>query len=76
LLTSEERHLLNRLSVFAGGFTLDAAEKVCGGTGIIPDAVLDLVSGLVDKSLLIAYQGWWVGDSVSLKPSANTPPLA
>ena len=52
LLSDGERMLLRRLSVFAGGWTLDAAEGVCEGNGIDRYAVLDLLTGLVDKSLV------------------------
>jgi predicted ATPase/DNA-binding CsgD family transcriptional regulator len=52
LLSDGERALLRRLSVFAGGATLDAAEQVCPGEGIDRDDLLDLVTGLVDKSLV------------------------
>lgn len=52
LLDRNERTLFRRLAVFAGGFTLAAAERVCGGDGIDPDAVVDLLGGLVDKSLV------------------------
>ena len=51
LLSGGEQALLRRLSVFSGGWTLDAAEVVCGG-GIEPGAVLHLLTGLVDKSLV------------------------
>jgi len=61
LLTEAERLLLRRLSVFAGGWTLDAAEAVCSGAdgfhageGIEDWEVLDLLTGLVDKSLVVA----------------------
>jgi predicted ATPase/DNA-binding CsgD family transcriptional regulator len=54
LLDEPERILLRRLSVFAGGFTLEPAEAVCSGEGI--DEVLDLLSHLVDKSLLLAEE--------------------
>jgi predicted ATPase len=51
LLTDRERALFGRLSVFAGGWTLEAAEAVCAGGGIDAADVLDLLSRLVDKSL-------------------------
>jgi predicted ATPase/class 3 adenylate cyclase/DNA-binding CsgD family transcriptional regulator len=54
LLGEAERIMLRRLAVFAGGFTLDAAEAVCSGDGIEPLEVLDLLTGLVDKSLVVA----------------------
>jgi predicted ATPase len=50
LLSEPERTLFNRLSVFVGGFTLEAAEAVCGVSGI---DVLDLLTALVDKSLVL-----------------------
>jgi hypothetical protein len=43
-----------RLSVFAGGWTLEAAEAVCAGTEIAPEEILDLLAQLVDKSLVVA----------------------
>jgi non-specific serine/threonine protein kinase len=52
LLSAEERLLLNRLSVFPGRWSLDAAEKVCGGNGIDESDMLDLHSKLVSKSLI------------------------
>ncbi len=52
LLRDGERALLRRLSVFAGGWTLDTAERVCPGEGIDRYDVLDLLAGLVDKSLV------------------------
>ncbi|MCP2242686.1 ATP-binding protein [Lentzea aerocolonigenes] len=53
LCTPPEQILWARVSVFADGFDLDAAEAVCAGDGIDPHQVLDLVAGLVDKSILI-----------------------
>src|SRR5215218_854902 len=52
LLSEEEQALLGRLSVFAGGFTLEAAEEVCSGEGIESEEVLDLLTRLADKSLV------------------------
>ena len=53
LLTSEERQLFARLAIFSGGFDMDAATAVCGGSPINPDQMLDKVQGLLDKSLLV-----------------------
>lgn len=52
LLTESERALFRRLSVFIGGVSLEAAERVCAGEGVATDDVLDLLSQLVDKSLV------------------------
>ncbi len=52
LLSPSEQALLKRLSVFRGGCSLEAAEAVCCGGGIESVDVLDLLSRLVDKSLL------------------------
>jgi non-specific serine/threonine protein kinase len=54
LLSEPEQVLLQRLSVFAGGCSLSAAETVCTGDGIERDRVLDLLSSLVNKSLVTA----------------------
>jgi predicted ATPase len=54
LLTAPEQQLLRRLSVFADGFQLDAAEAVCAGGDLDVFAVTDLVVSLVDKSLVVA----------------------
>ena len=53
LLTEPERILFRRLSVFIGGWPLEAAEQVCAGKGVEQLDVLDLLSRLVDKSLVI-----------------------
>ncbi|MGH3087340.1 MAG: ATP-binding protein, partial [Rubrobacteraceae bacterium] len=57
LLDEPEQKLFHRLSVFAGGFSLEAAEEACSGEGIERDDILDLLSRLVDKSLVIAGAG-------------------
>ncbi len=56
LLREDEQIVLDRLSVFAGGFDLQAAEAVCGADPIAPEDVLDLVNSLVDKSLIMVEQ--------------------
>jgi predicted ATPase len=57
LLTEPERALFRRLSVFAGGCTLAAAEVVGSAGEIASTSVLELLSHLVDKSLVIAREG-------------------
>jgi predicted ATPase/class 3 adenylate cyclase len=54
LLEMPEQQLLDRLGVFAGGFTLEAAENVAGGAGIDADEVLELLAALVAQSLVVA----------------------
>jgi hypothetical protein len=54
LLTGPEQALLARLAVFASGCTLEAAEAVCSGEGIDPDAVFELLAALVARSLVVA----------------------
>src|SRR5215208_7121295 len=54
LLSESEQVLFRRLSVFAGGWTLEAAEAVGSDDGIEKRNILDLLSGLVDKSLVVA----------------------
>jgi predicted ATPase/DNA-binding CsgD family transcriptional regulator/ADP-ribose pyrophosphatase YjhB (NUDIX family) len=53
LLSEPERRLFERLSVFAGGWTLEAAEAICVGKAIASAAVLDLLGSLVMKSLVL-----------------------
>jgi non-specific serine/threonine protein kinase len=53
LLAPEERILFRRLAVFAGGWSLAAAEAVSASDGLADDEVLDWLSGLVDKSLVV-----------------------
>jgi len=54
LLSPEESCLLHRLSVFAGGCTLEAAEAICAGDCLEQAQVLELLGTLVNKSMLIA----------------------
>ncbi|MGK8522110.1 BTAD domain-containing putative transcriptional regulator [Nocardia asteroides] len=59
LLTAAERMVLRRLSVFSGGASLEAAERVCAGTGggrneaVDTGEVLELLTALTEKSLVI-----------------------
>jgi predicted ATPase/DNA-binding SARP family transcriptional activator/DNA-binding CsgD family transcriptional regulator len=53
LLDDPEKRLFGRLAVFAGDWSLEAAEAVCPGEGIGHGDVLDLLGGLVDKSLVM-----------------------
>jgi predicted ATPase/DNA-binding CsgD family transcriptional regulator len=52
LLSAREQVLLRRLSVFAGTFDLDLAEQVCAGPPIAESEMVELLGGLVDKSLV------------------------
>jgi predicted ATPase/class 3 adenylate cyclase len=62
LLDHAERRLFNRLSAFAGSFSIESAEVVCGDSAsdredddlIAADDVLDIVAQLVEKSLVVA----------------------
>ena len=53
LLSEAERLLFSRLSVFSGGWTLEAAEAICSGEGIEKKDIPDLLGHLVDKSLVL-----------------------
>ncbi|WP_234834677.1 BTAD domain-containing putative transcriptional regulator [Mycolicibacterium stellerae] len=52
LLTEAEQAMFIRLSVFAGGFDLEAAHSVCGADGETDDDTLEVVTGLLDKSMV------------------------
>jgi predicted ATPase len=54
LLTDAERMVLRRLSVFSGGASLAAAEQVCASDATEQEQVLDLLTALTEKSLLVA----------------------
>jgi predicted ATPase/class 3 adenylate cyclase len=53
LLSDAERALLLRLSVFAGSFSLDAAEEVCAGGPVLAIDMIDILGRLVDRSMLV-----------------------
>jgi predicted ATPase len=56
LLTEQEQVVLRRLSVFRGTFSMEAAEQVAASSGINWFEVFDLLSRLVDKSLVVAEE--------------------
>ena len=56
LCSPAEQVMWSRLSVFSGGFDLEAAEEVCDGDGIHRDDVLNLVASLVNKSIVVRQQ--------------------
>jgi predicted ATPase len=56
LLEESEKRLFVRLAVFAGGWTLDAAEAVCGGAGIEAHDIAGLLDGLLGKSLIETHR--------------------
>lgn len=56
LLNDTEKALLGRLSVFCGGWTMNAAEQVCAGDCVEPWQILDMLASLVDKSLVVSEE--------------------
>ena len=58
LLSEPEQVLFRRFGAFAGGFTLEAAESVGAGGDIEEEDVLELLSYLVDKSLVVTEESW------------------
>ena len=59
LLGTKEQTLLRRLSSFTGGATLDTAEAVCSGGAVEPEDVLDLMTALIDRSLVVIKRARW-----------------
>ena len=67
LLTEAERMALRRLSVFSGGASLEAAERICAASAVEqgavkPDEVLELLTSLAEKSLLVTEGDGAQGD--------------
>ncbi|AVT39219.1 BTAD domain-containing putative transcriptional regulator [Plantactinospora sp. BB1] len=62
LLTEPERAVLRGLAVHSGGCTLTAAEAVCAGDGTPAGEVLELLAGLVDRSLVVRASAPTAGD--------------
>ncbi len=54
LLDFAEQQLFQRLAIFAGGWTLEAAEAVCGDSILAADRIIDLLMQLANKSMIIA----------------------
>ena len=57
LLDDAEKSLFSRLSVFAGGWTLAAAQAVCGGEPVAAGEVVYVLIGLIEQSLVVADEG-------------------
>jgi predicted ATPase/transcriptional regulator with XRE-family HTH domain len=57
LLSESERLLFQRLSVFVGGWSLEAAETVCAAQNLSRSSIFDLLAQLTDKSLILAEPG-------------------
>ena len=74
LLTGAEQLLLGRLSVFAEGFGLGAAEAVCGSGDLDVLDVADLLGSLVDKSLVVAEQAGQACGTGCWRRSGCSPP--
>ncbi|MEO6695206.1 MAG: hypothetical protein ABIY50_02380, partial [Ignavibacteria bacterium] len=53
LLSEDEKILWGRLSVFSGGWTLESAEKICSDENISEEQILDLLSALSEKSIIV-----------------------
>ncbi|MGP3934835.1 LuxR C-terminal-related transcriptional regulator [Nonomuraea sp. KM88] len=67
LLSAKEQVLLRRLAVFAGAFDLDLAEQVCAEPPISEAEIVDLLGGLVDKSLVLCDEGrarYWLLETI------------
>ncbi|MFG6195667.1 LuxR C-terminal-related transcriptional regulator [Nonomuraea sp. JJY05] len=67
LLSAKEQVLLRRLSVFAGDFDLDLAEQVCAERPISESEIVDLLGGLVDKSLVLCDESrrrYWLLETI------------
>jgi predicted ATPase len=72
LLQEPERRLFNRMSVFAGGWSLEAAEAICAGEAIQPANVLTYLGRLVDQSLVVAQERARPGGRRQARTSAES----
>ena len=71
LLTEPERILFRRLSAFMGGFDLTAAQEVCSGDALPRHQILDQLTLLVDKSLVVAESTSGRTDIACWRPFAS-----
>ena len=74
LLSPPEKATLARLSVFAGGWSIEAAEAVCGDGDLEAFDLLELLTSLVDKSLVVAESGASTTATACSRPSVSTQP--
>jgi predicted ATPase len=77
LLDDAERAVFRRLGVFAGGFTMELAQAVAGDATLDEWAVLDHLSALVDKSLVVAEAAIRRAYRLTARarmPSSSSPP--
>jgi predicted ATPase len=72
LLGAAEQRLLARMAVFSGGATLEATEEICSGDPVEREAIIDLVTGLVARSLVVAEDHVTALATGCWKPSAST----
>ncbi len=72
LLDAPEQRLLARMAVFSGGCTLEAIEEVCSGDPVEREAVMDLVAGLVARSLVVAEDG---AQGTRYRHAGDHPPI-
>jgi predicted ATPase len=73
LLSGQERLVFRRLSVFAGGFALEAAEDISAGGSVEGIGVLETLSRLVDKSLVVVTERGGEARYRLSRSSASTP---
>ena len=73
LLSPAERKLLTWLCVFAGRFTVDDVAEVCGSDDLPPVVVLDHLSSLLDKSLMVKEDAAGAPATGCTRRCANTP---
>lgn len=71
LLSEPEQTLFRRLAVFSGGWTLEAAEQICGFGNLAPAGVMDLLESLVSRSMVVANASTATGRRFSFLESIH-----